>query len=85
MDKKTLLAKLASRKFWALLAGFIGSLLIVFNVGENEIAQITAIITAFGSIAVYILAEASIDRVNIGRQEEDTFYIVEDVVEDEEL
>lgn len=59
--------KLSSRKFWALLAGFIGSLLVAFNVGENEIAQVTAVLTSFGSIAVYILAEASIDRAEVGR------------------
>lgn len=60
-------SKLSSRKFWALIAGFIGSLLVAFNVGENEIAQVTAIITAFGSIAVYILAESSVDKANKGK------------------
>lgn len=54
-------AKLSSRKFWAFLGGFIGSLLIAFNVGENEIAQVTAIITSFGSVAVYLFAESSVD------------------------
>lgn len=57
--------KLSSRKFWALLAGFISSLLLAFNLGENEIAQVTAVITAFGSIAVYILAEASVDKERV--------------------
>ena len=58
--------KLASRKFWALVAGFIGSMLVVFNVGDNDIAQITAVITAFGSVAVYMLAEASVDKARAG-------------------
>ena len=58
--------KLSSRKFWALLAGFIGSLLIVFNVGDNDITQITAVVTAFGSVAVYMLAEASVDKARAG-------------------
>lgn len=53
--------KLSSRKFWALLAGFIASLLVAFNFAENDIAQVTAIITAFGSVAVYILGEAYVD------------------------
>lgn len=56
-------AKLSSRKFWSLCAGFIGSLLVVFNVGDNDIAQITGVITAFGTVAVYILAEAGVDKV----------------------
>lgn len=59
-------SKLASRKFWALLAGFIGSMLVVFNVGDNDIAQITAVVTAFGSVAVYMLAEASVDKARAG-------------------
>jgi len=58
--------KLASRKFWALVAGFIGSMLVVFNVGDNDIAQITAVVTAFGSVAVYMLAEASVDKARAG-------------------
>jgi len=58
--------KLASRKFWALVAGFIGSMLVVFNIGDNDIAQITAVITAFGSVAVYMLAEASVDKARAG-------------------
>lgn len=66
MNKAKLVRKLSSRKFWALLAGFIGSMLIVFNVGDNDIAQVTAVITAFGSVAVYILAEAGVDKANTG-------------------
>lgn len=61
--------KLGSRKFWALIAGFIGSLLVVFNVTENDIAQVTAVITAFGSVAVYIFAEASIDKESVKEDE----------------
>ena len=70
MNKTELFRKLASRKFWALLAGFIGSMLVVFNVGDNDIAQVTAVITAFGSVAVYMLAEASVDKAQAGGDEE---------------
>lgn len=54
--------KLSSRKFWVLIAALVLSVLVFFNVGENQIAQITSIITAFGSVAVYIFAEASVDK-----------------------
>ncbi|MEL3956937.1 hypothetical protein NST17_06965 [Caldifermentibacillus hisashii] len=64
-------SKLSSRKFWALVASFIASLLVIFKVGENEIAQITAVITAFGSVAVYILAEASVDKATAKNKGED--------------
>ena len=70
MNKADIMRKLSSRKFWALLAGFIGSMLVVFNVGDNDIAQVTAVITAFGSVAVYMLAEASVDKAQAGGGEE---------------
>jgi len=60
-------AKLSSRKFWALLAGLVSSLLVAFNVSEGSIAQVTAIITAFGSVAVYIFAESSVDKAAAGK------------------
>ncbi|PLR72339.1 hypothetical protein [Bacillus sp. UMB0728] len=68
---KNLINKLSSRKFWALLAGFIGSLLVAFNMGENDIAQVTAIISAFGSVAVYIFAEASVDKAALKNENEE--------------
>ncbi|MGN7387703.1 hypothetical protein [Sporosarcina sp. SAFN-015] len=61
--------KLASRKFWAMVAGFVGSLLVAFNVGENDIAQVAAIITSFGAIAVYILQEGAIDKAAVDNEE----------------
>jgi hypothetical protein len=62
--------KVSSRKFWALIAGFVGSLMVAMNVGENEIAQITAIVTSFGTIAVYIFAEASVDKAGVQKEVE---------------
>lgn len=56
--------KLSSRKFWSLIAGFISSLLLAFQLDENTIAQVAAVIGSFGLVAVYIFAEASIDKAN---------------------
>lgn len=64
MSKEGIIRKFASRKFWAALAGFVGSLLVAFNVGENDIAQVTAIIMAFGSLMVYILSESAVDAAS---------------------
>ena len=58
-------AKLSSRKFWALVAGLVSSLLVAFNVSDGSVAQVTAIITAFGSVAVYIFAESSVDKAAV--------------------
>jgi len=65
MTKDQFIKKISSRKFWVLVASFIGSLLMAFNFGENQIAQITAIITNFASVAIYILAESSIDKAAV--------------------
>lgn len=53
--------KLASRKFWALIAGLATSGLVLTNVPNHEIAEVVAVIGAFGSIVVYMLAEAYVD------------------------
>jgi len=62
--------KLSSRKFWSLVGGFISSLLLAFNLDENTVAQVAAVIGSFGLVAVYILAEASVDKANANGKEE---------------
>lgn len=62
--------KLSSRKFWALLAGLGTSILVMFNVSENATAQVASVITAFGSVAVYIFAEAYVDGQAVSSNEE---------------
>ena len=63
--------KLSSRKFWALLAGLIASCLVIARVPENTIAEVVALTGAFGSIAIYILAEAYVDGQAVGKETED--------------
>lgn len=55
--------KVASRKFWALLAGLATSALTVFGyASDSEVTvKIVGLIGAFGSIAVYMLSEAYVD------------------------
>lgn len=65
MSKSDILKKLTSRKFWVCLVGFVSSLLVAFNVGENQIAQVTAVITAFGTLVAYLLAEGAADVASI--------------------
>lgn len=62
--------KFSSRKFWALIVSFIASILMAFSFTESEITQITAVITAFGSVAVYTLAESSVDKKAIEKEKE---------------
>lgn len=61
MDKIDWKRKLSSRKFWAMLAGFVVSVMALFNMEAGEMQKVVAMITAFGSVAVYILSESYID------------------------
>jgi hypothetical protein len=59
-------AKLGSRKFWSLVAALVTAILTALNAAPGTIERIVAIIGAFGSIAVYIIAEAYIDAKAAG-------------------
>lgn len=66
MNKINWVQKLSSRKFWVALIGFITAILVAVNYTEAEIAQVTAIISAFSTLIIYILTEGYID----GKREE---------------
>lgn len=57
--------KLSSRKFWAAVIGFVTPLLIAFNVDSLTIEQVTAIISAFGTLTAYIIGESVVDAKRI--------------------
>lgn len=61
--------KLSSRKFWAALVGFITPVLIIFNVPNLTIEQVTAIITSCGALIAYILSEGYVDANRGGTDE----------------
>ena len=63
--------KLASRKFWAALAGLVGAVAVVCGAGESLIAEVTAIISAAGVLIAYILGESMIDSSAAGKDETD--------------
>ncbi|MFA6948441.1 MAG: hypothetical protein WCQ72_05625 [Eubacteriales bacterium] len=60
--------KLSSRKFWAAAAGFITALLAAFGAADMTTAQITAVVTAVGVLAAYILGEGIADGGASGTQ-----------------
>ena len=53
--------KLASRKFWALLCGVTVAVGALLAWPDARVVQITALITAVGSVVGYILGEAYVD------------------------
>ena len=56
--------KLSSRKFWAAVAGFVVSIMIIFDADATSQERITGAITAAGTLATYMLAESSTDKAN---------------------
>jgi hypothetical protein len=56
--------KLSSRKFWALAAGVVTSILVLAGAGEDTVVKVTALVTSVGAVITYILAEASVDCKN---------------------
>ena len=53
--------KLSSRKFWAALAALVGAVAVFCGAGESVITEVTAIISAAGVLAAYILGESIVD------------------------
>lgn len=68
MTKNDFIRKITSRKFASALLAFITAVLIAFNMPENQIAQIVAIIGSFLTLISYILAEGQIDAAAINSQ-----------------
>lgn len=65
MKKEDLIRKLCSRKFAAALIGFVTAVLVAFNVSENEIVQVTAIMGSFLTLIAYIVAEGQTDVASL--------------------
>lgn len=56
--------KFSSRKFWAALISFIGTLLIAFGCDNITIEQVNGLIGAMATMCVYILGEGIVDASN---------------------
>lgn len=59
--------KLGSRKFWAAAAGLIAAVAVVCGADEDSVAAITAILSAAGVLAAYILGESIVDSRSVGQ------------------
>lgn len=65
MTKQQLIYKVTSRKFFALLCGLAVALLVLFQAPEQMITQVLTVITAIGSIVIYIWGEATVDAARV--------------------
>ncbi len=57
--------KLASRKFWAAIIGFITAILAAFNVNKLTVEQVVTIISALGTLVAYIIGEGMTDAASM--------------------
>ncbi len=56
--------KLASRKLWVAIIGFVTAILVIFGVDDIRIEQICTLLGALGTLCAYIFAEGYIDAKN---------------------
>ena len=61
MEKKDIVRKLFSRKFWLALSGFVSMLIVALGCSEQQGAQIAALLMSGGSVLAYIFAEGWAD------------------------
>ena len=62
--------KLSSRKFWAAISGVVISVMVAFNADAGSQEKVTGVITATGTLAIYMLAESSADKAAIEETKE---------------
>lgn len=57
-------SKLTSRKMWAAILGVVLSVMTMYGSSEDDKTKVTGLITATGTLVIYILAESSVDKKN---------------------
>lgn len=57
--------KLSSRKFWALLAGLAIAVMVLMGAPGVVQTQVVSVITALGSIVIYMWGETTVDAARI--------------------
>lgn len=63
--------KLSSRKFWAAVADVIISVMVTFNVDAVTQERVAGVISAAGTLAVYMLAEGAADKAAMKNNSEE--------------
>jgi uncharacterized membrane-anchored protein len=65
--------KFTSRKFICAIIGFVTAILTAFHFNDLTIEQIVAVITAVGSLAIFILGESYVDGKRAQNESTDEF------------
>lgn len=61
MDKKDIIRKLTSRKFWIAVAAFVSGLILAFGGSENTATTVSGVILQGAAVLGYLLAEGLTD------------------------
>ncbi len=77
MDKIEWKKKLASRKLWIAIAGFVSGLILAFGGSESTASTVAGVILQGASVIGYLLAEGIADAAGAGA----SVIIGEDVLE----
>jgi uncharacterized membrane protein len=78
MDKINWKQKLASRKFWAAVIGFVSAILLAFNVPDMTVQQVVSVITSGAVLIAYIVAEGKVDSARAQVPSEPTVLLIEE-------
>ena len=70
MSKDDFIRKITSRKFWAMLAGFVSGLIIYFGGSPERAASTEGLILSGAALVVYMLAEAVADSAHVDDKDE---------------
>lgn len=61
--------KLSSRKFCAAISGVVISVMVAFNADASSQEKVTGVITATGTLAIYMLAEGGADKAAVKKDD----------------
>ena len=63
--------KLSSRKLWAMVAGIVTGLAMVFGLDEGTISSVAGAVVSMASVVAYIMAEGKVDAESVKKAVED--------------
>ena len=62
--------KLASRKFWVAVTGFVTAIMVALKIDELTIEQTISVISATSILIAYIIGEGMVDAARTNKEED---------------
>ena len=70
MNKINWKQKLASRKFWVAVTGFVTAIMVALKIDELTIEQTISVISATSILIAYIIGEGMVDAARTNKEED---------------